>query len=882
MVCNNLNGGEIGGTVWEDFNYNGVQDETTILGVAGVQVNVTGCDGAALGTTYTDASGNWVFDISAAPSCNGCNDVQIEYIMPETVACWAKVTQAGTDNGTMIQFVGAGDCASMGIADPNAFCDLEPPLVLNCYLKGDPFPNPMSISATGAALVSFPYDSQGDGTSGANAPSYDATNLEIGTTWGIAYDKTNQIVYAAAFAKRHVGFGPLGEGGIYAIDYSSGTPVVSNFVDVNTIGINTGQIGVGATIQDRHMDRGLTADPINPDSGDPLAFDAVGKVSLGDIDYDESTGILYVVNLFDQTLNAIVVDSDNDPATPPTAADVTTYPIPSPCGAGEGTARPFATKVWKGSVYVGLVCDAAQAAYVYQFQNGTFTSVMVDGVAEVPLDYRKGNPGSTSSCIDPSFANQWNPWTATFPTFANCGGGSSIIPYYPTPILSDIEFDLDGSMILGFLDRTAVQIGWNDRTPDGMSFEQTFSAGDILRVCNVNGDYILEGGAGCVNNANNNQGPSGGEYYPQDNAGSHDETSIGGLALVPGTGEVVNTSFRGAGSPGASSGVNWFDNITGTARNPSYYVYTNTTIGTLGKAQGLGDVEALCEAAPLEIGNYVWEDLNENGLQDACEPGFDGVTVELIKDGNVIASTLTANGGQYYFSNSSASDPNLNWTGTGADIELLPDMTYTVRISNAEGNAQQMPLLGYALTEMDANTNNSDKIDNDAASDGTNASITITLGDAGCNDHTLDFGFFFNCEVVITDMTQSMCDDNGTNLFTFKSDDDFFTLSPINATNVGAGVSNTFEVVLGCRCHGRQWRNGYWEQYLWHSNLQLEMSTTPPFEADGSTIYTITVRDADIPSCFSSFVTTPIESCSNCPEGNCRGTIIRRNRGTGN
>ena len=33
--------GEMIGTVWEDFNYNGVQDEITIVGVAGIQVNVT-------------------------------------------------------------------------------------------------------------------------------------------------------------------------------------------------------------------------------------------------------------------------------------------------------------------------------------------------------------------------------------------------------------------------------------------------------------------------------------------------------------------------------------------------------------------------------------------------------------------------------------------------------------------------------------------------------------------------------------------------------------------------------------------------------------------------------------------------------------------------
>jgi hypothetical protein len=56
---------------------------------------------------------------------------------------------------------------------------------------------------------------------------------------------------------------------------------------------------------------------------------------------------------------------------------------------------------------------------------------------------------------------------------------------------------------------------------------------------------------------------------------------------------------------------------------------------------------------PASLGDFVWEDLNRDGTQDAGEPGIDGVVVDLLNCGNpaAIASTLTAGGGAYLFSN---------------------------------------------------------------------------------------------------------------------------------------------------------------------------------------------------------------------------------------
>ncbi|MBK9462537.1 MAG: carboxypeptidase regulatory-like domain-containing protein [Sphingobacteriales bacterium] len=55
-------------------------------------------------------------------------------------------------------------------------------------------------------------------------------------------------------------------------------------------------------------------------------------------------------------------------------------------------------------------------------------------------------------------------------------------------------------------------------------------------------------------------------------------------------------------------------------------------------------------AIPASLGNYVWYDVDEDGIQDATETGVDGVTVTLY-DGNgaVVATTTTDATGAYEF-----------------------------------------------------------------------------------------------------------------------------------------------------------------------------------------------------------------------------------------
>ena len=84
-------------------------------------------------------------------------------------------------------------------------------------------------------------------------------------------------------------------------------------MDVTTLGLDVGEIGIDAT-------RGLISDTTAL-SHDPAAFYAVGKVGLGDLTVDENNQALWFINLFGQTLHSLDIDT-------PTVANLQTFSIP--------------------------------------------------------------------------------------------------------------------------------------------------------------------------------------------------------------------------------------------------------------------------------------------------------------------------------------------------------------------------------------------------------------------------------------------------------------------------------------------------------------------------------------------------------------------------
>jgi uncharacterized repeat protein (TIGR01451 family) len=104
-------------------------------------------------------------------------------------------------------------------------------------------------------------------------------------------------------------------------------------------------------------------------------------------------------------------------------------------------------------------------------------------------------------------------------------------------------------------------------------------------------------------------------------------------------------------------------------------------------ALGAGDVDVTLDAGlyqPASLGDYVWFDVDEDGVQDDDENPAAGITVELIVDGLVVDTTTTDADGRYLFE------------------DLIPG-TYTVRFTApAEHVLTGQALGGDGGTDSDA------------------------------------------------------------------------------------------------------------------------------------------------------------------------------------
>ena len=87
----------------------------------------------------------------------------------------------------------------------------------------------------------------------------------------------------------------------------------------------------------------------------------------------------------------------------------------------------------------------------------------------------------------------------------------------------------------------------------------------------------------------------------------------------------------------------------------------NGTTGNINLVSGETDLKVDAGLVnPTSLGDYVWKDENENGVQDIGEPGIPGVVVQLLDcsgndvhdfNGNPVAATLTGPDGEYAFFN---------------------------------------------------------------------------------------------------------------------------------------------------------------------------------------------------------------------------------------
>ncbi len=326
----------------------------------------------------------------------------------------------------------------------------------------------------------------------ANAPQYGLAYADqVGSVWGLAYGGRQHTLYAAAFLKRMVPFGPGGPGAVYAIDIPSGQ--VRTFARVPDAGGDPHNLQLGT------------------DDGRVALF--VGLMSLGDLDLSEDESELYVFNLKDQQIyRYATADGQALGVIPMGAHD-------QPWAAD---ARPFALKFYRGRLYQGLVHSAYTGqkrddlvAYVY--------SSLPDGAdlrleAAVPLGYPRGKatlPGTVQFPVPQDVPLDWLPWIRGYQTLMP---GRLQMAVYPQPWLVDLEVDDAGNLVLGLHDRMADMSSANQFISNQVE-KPALGLGDVIRI------PVLPGGGwdGAAAQPDHFQRPQGSQA---------DRGHVGGLARL--------------------------------------------------------------------------------------------------------------------------------------------------------------------------------------------------------------------------------------------------------------------------------------------------------------------------------------------------------------
>jgi SdrD B-like domain len=717
--------GAITGSVFRDYNADGTRDANE-PGIGGITVTVFDAASGAL-SQISNADGSYT--ISGLTSGS---DYRVEF--SGQAAPLVASAQSGTA-GSSVQFVKENGIANFALQNPGEYCQANPLVAMTCFSTGIP------SGATQGSIYTLPYN--------GGTPTQLATANATGPAYALAYQRSAKRLFSTNLVKRHVGNyeNPIGTpkiGELFSTDPASGATIP--FVDLESIGITVSDASLR-----NNAARGLGAATAPTIDIDPL--NKVHKYGLLDMAITETDDALFVVNGKDSNLYKINLPANG---SAPTSADVTNVMRPN-IVCTNGVARPSGLAIKNAKAYLGFVCSAENAAgtaadltaqvWTYDITSGGWNTAAV--LAPFALNsYVKG----CASVAEPKGCN-WTPWRDTWDTtlvYGSVSGGANEYVAGPQPVLADLTFADDGSMILGFRDRLGDLTGRNQPAPIAGNTQliSGVPAGDIRKACATGSTFAIEGSTSCNVGRNefyNNDSFSVPSLASVANPGGlfHDETAFGAVIAKPGAGSVMTTGMGAVNNALSSfftSGVRVFSTIDGSQPAGGIQVLADSA-DRLGKGNGMGLLELLCDQAPVEIGNRVWADNNGDGTQTAGEPGIGGVAVRLLDSSSVeVASTITDTNGNYLFSSAA--------TGTGGAgakygvAGLKPNTNYTVSIDTA-----QAPLTGKAVSPTDAPSLVGDSTQDDSDNDFALASATATAvtksinsGRPGAN-HTYDAGF---------------------------------------------------------------------------------------------------------------------------------------------
>ncbi len=788
---------QITGSVFRDFNANGTK-ETNEPYVAGVTVTAYNADGSVCGTTTSSnvvsgtnyslsCTGQIRLEFVMTSNPDACSTTGIDGpVVSGSDVQFLTVAGSATANFPINY---PGDY-NTGAANTSWF-NIQ-------NFSGDPATNANVGNAYFSSYKTYMYNSAQDGaapntyTAAAENIGYNNTT---GSTWGVAYSKQAADIFVSAIVARHTGLGINGAGAIYKLVPTATSYNITPFFDMNNNAFTpttrvsadgvagapaygegtsyfisgpnnniitytgatdplTGQpfgLGVVGTNSERDVSTFMNI----PGGYDPAAFDQVGKVGIGDIEMSDDGKYMFVTNLYQRKIFRLTM---NDAYNPTSVTAVTAIDIPTSVAiASNGQLRPFGLKYSRGALYIGVAATGEnnggtgsaksatggatdQYAYVFEVPNATGTTPTANAtpIFAQPLNYNLGYSYTGNVNFPVGGVTMANPWFNNSNLLYNPTDGTLFNPQY---MMTGIEFSDRGDLILSMADRRRfqyIQGKGNFKAPDVAGNSLIASMGNmIIAGKDCSGTYaqelnksIASSNGQTYTGSTTTSGPGGGSFFVMKESTIWRPTQ-GAVAVLKGQNQVLGTT---AGT-----------SLAGVSGQIQHYSTTNGIQGIVqtvhwgednGKTRPLGDLELLLPAAPFEIGNRVWNDLDSDGVQDADEIGIDDVTVELYAaDGTtLLATTTTANGGQWYFNST-----------TTTTLKAQTDYVIKVGSSDWTGGSGVSELAGLGLTTTDSDaTSNGDARDSDAANVSSVPSITYNTG-IGLNNYTLDMGFRVAC-----------------------------------------------------------------------------------------------------------------------------------------
>ena len=738
--------GSIGDTIWSDTDGDGEQDAGE-PGIAGVTVTLTDGNGAVVGTTTTDTDGRYVFEglqpgdytvtVTGLPT-----DVRQTYDLDGTLDDKATVTLGALENRNDVDF----GYQPLGTINGTVWQDNDTDGTID---SGEPNLGGITVTlvddqgTTIATTVTNP-----DGTyTFTNVPPGDYTVKVDPTTvpagMGQTFDPDGTLDHSTPISVTpgqtvdNINFG-----------YVPGASV-GDFVwnDTNRDGVqDSGEAGIS----------GVTVKLYN--SNDELVgtttTDANGAYSFTDLipgDYylvfDKPA--TYFASPADQQSDD-TKDSDADPLNGKTATFSLT--------AGQDDTT-------RDAGFYQIPNDSSVGDFVWQDNDGDGVQDNgepgIGGVTVILLDNNGSEVGRTTTDGNGAYL------------FDNIPDGTYTVKVDQATLPANLAptYDLDGTANPDHEATFALGVN-EDKTDVDFGYQPRGTIGDTIWN-DLDGNGVQDPGEDGISGVTVTITDSNGNPVATVTTDSNGNYSVPNLPA----GEYTITITPPAGM------IPTFDLDGGN---------DSTTTITLTPGQTNNDVD-FGYVQPASLGDFVWNDADADGTQDAGETGIENVTVELFDNNNqLVGTTTTAADGSYSFTN------------------LLPG-DYVLHFDHSS----------TALNSMIASPANTDADDSKDSDPDANTGKTGTINlSAGENDITWDAGFYpagsigdtiwldtdgngsqNNGEAGLANVTVTLTDANGTVIATAKTDGDgkylFENLPPgdytvtVDSSTLPAGVQQT-------------------------------------------------------------------------------------------